>query len=949
MINNQSILSTPSTPVDQLPTLQKRPLCKIHPDTIEQSNVSLIQKRLLTNTVSKSKSKQSSPKHTLLLNQPSQKKSAQTATTIEVRTIVKEPMIEQMSKEGSEALLNVLCKQDNKLWSEVKKLPSNALIDQMIHIYLLCEKLQSKPQDTTQLLEFCLEIVKREGLIISTSQLLPAKILLLLDRDPASTFALIIREDLQKTINAIETSCQTHLDSILHRLRENEKKHLMTGLQNSQRAYAEHLPVELAKMMITSIGRINVGIIPLLIKKFLPIDRTKLPYESNIAYVLSELAESSSLRSRIEQIKKPSNSTSPSNYLIRISLDIPSGSPVTRIDTQRTALAALLSHLRQGDAGSCFATHICIHMLSCNLEECLEDFDELLHRSRLTREINGHRVEFPFLMRISRDSDEREITIDKRGRISNPSSIPYPAWEFPGILSALKAMGITKIKSSLTRVLPLLFPRSRNETDSIKISIRQFFSLLIKSHKHLHEQNSALLDHAILAFEAETHNPLLHMWENSIAGMAEADRSGVLKHSLVNSIFKSIKGILGIISFPIEIENEFLKNVCTNVIQYSQWQYDPYYHDAIVQHEHYNNGAFVLYDRRGLNPLHWRRIENARDFQNFVERIIKESASILVPQCIKCLKEGVMELCLQVHENTFLESVLHSYSNKNQNDVQLIEHIHRLKHTPWLDNSGNVPKAVMQVYFGKQNYELQSPKEISPKTATELLEWIINIGKTSRESLKYNLERNPRQRLPISIHGLHAFSLLLGNSKLSLAWNTNSSVPDWIEKNIIGPGKAIANAQITTETRDKLVKYINSNFINPANQAKFTQLSSSLGRLTVSQFRAALIEIIRIHSIITPTKLIQISRYIDTFLFQEGLPTNDRRALYKSIIPFVDSNWQHCLHDIFFCFVFNPGSGQLEVWEILEDGTGLTALSQAKWVTNKKWEYIPFSSKIFYV
>jgi hypothetical protein len=85
-----------------------------------------------------------------------------------------------------------------------------------------------------------------------------------------------------------------------------------------------------------------------------------------------------------------------------------------------------------------------------------------------------------------------------------------------------------------------------------------------------------------------------------------------------------------------------------------------------------------------------------------------------------------------------------------------------------------------------------------------------------------------------------------------------------------------------------------------------------------------------------PSKSEQLSREIDTALCQ-SLSVDLKAKLEHSAVHFGDTNWYQGIHDLHFCFLINPGTGQLELFESYSDGTHLKALDQKDWLINQKW------------
>ena len=77
---------------------------------------------------------------------------------------------------------------------------------------------------------------------------------------------------------------------------------------------------------------------------------------------------------------------------------------------------------------------------------------------------------------------------------------------------------------------------------------------------------------------------------------------------------------------------------------------------------------------------------------------------------------------------------------------------------------------------------------------------------------------------------------------------------------------------------------------------------------------------------------------VDTWIY-DNLPEFQKNYLVQSAISFADTNWIHRSSDIYFCFVVNPGTGELAMWESLDRGKTLKPLDQKPWLSNRTWEF----------
>ena len=99
---------------------------------------------------------------------------------------------------------------------------------------------------------------------------------------------------------------------------------------------------------------------------------------------------------------------------------------------------------------------------------------------------------------------------------------------------------------------------------------------------------------------------------------------------------------------------------------------------------------------------------------------------------------------------------------------------------------------------------------------------------------------------------------------------------------------------------------------------------------TIKQFRKYLL---KSTSPLTPETKLEVDK-----LIVETLPHDLKEKLNKTIIHFADTNLHSGMNDIHFCFIVNPGTGKIEVWQITDDNSKIMPLDQNLIVKNKTWE-----------
>ena len=327
------------------------------------------------------------------------------------------PTVEEMLREnGYINLAGKINKHQAYPWSEFRKYPSPELIEQLVDLYELLELKIDKLTKTQQeeVLRFALEIANAKHL---NQKRILGELIALTDKQPQKAAAALIPKNIPVSIGIIHQGITEELEGINTRLLNFQKAHSRAGIQHKEIATRNQLPIELAKILVSETGRINVGIIGNLLEVFLKNTNKPINYEINIAYALRLLQLSPALRENLSGIPKPNSPEEYANVVIRTTLKLPNNIPITCVDATKTALSALLSHLRQGSDGSCFATPLAIELLSSHLENCVEDFTSLINSGKLTRKVKNKMTDFPFILRMGKKNLDNKISLTPEGLI----------------------------------------------------------------------------------------------------------------------------------------------------------------------------------------------------------------------------------------------------------------------------------------------------------------------------------------------------------------------------------------------------------------------------------------------------------------------------------------------------------------------------------------------------
>lgn len=865
----------------------------------------------------------------------SSKRASEVSSTILSSSENQKTTMQQLISLGFSDLADKLAGKSGPPWDDILAFKNPLLIEQLYDLATLIQN-----RDHPHLVQ-CLET----GLKIArASEDAPSpdlgKLIYLIDADP-ETACRQNREN--ASYEWIEEQFSKSLRETKELLNRFKRRHVQATIQHPEIAYRNQLPIELSKYLISSTGHLNIGLIQTMLQSFVNGKSPPLNYEKHMIHSLNYLSANPALREKLSRIKRPQSHKAPANVVIRTTLDLTPGHTITDIDSKRCALTSLMTLLRQGKDGSCFATPLAISLLNHHLERCLGDFSQLLEESKLTRNVEGTLVDFPFLLRIGDQNLSEKVRISRTGRLILPDGKLIPLSKVPGIIAVKKAMGIDKIK-----ITKYLFSKPRDEQPFVEVSLKELLQALVRQAKTLsfnkEKRLAELYLHATFAYEAQECNPLLQTWENSIACMAEADG-----HSMVRSaILKSANQVLAkFLKKPLEAFPGILKQATAlfkkTLNEKIHLQWDPHIpNTSIASDQHSTEGAFVLYDKGSYGkPSRWVRLDTPQSYQAFILRTIdevkREIGTMLSSDEKKAISHILAKLEEYVESNPFLIDSLQDYYPPNGEQTNVLQNVDQLTYAPWITKSGNNLHKVMQIYLERP--ELSPVAHIVPKNGRELLEKLVHLMQTSDVNFQDLVKKTPFTCTPIRIPYIHAFTFLPGHPSFISAWSGELDAFDWMQEHILKPGMEISETSLSLDTRNQLLEDVKRTLIHRSNKAAYEgQIENLPSSQSIKELRKSLVEIIVKLESDDSFPPHTIATQVDLRIYQ-FLPDTLKHQLHTSAIHIADTNWADGVNAVHFCLVVNPGTGDLELWSIKDDNSVLIPLDQMEWFDNKGWEF----------
>lgn len=687
-------------------------------------------------------------------------------------------------------------------------------------------------------------------------------------------------------------------------------EHLATPIQDEHRAFANRLALDIAKALLPEPGTFAMDLLPLQFQNVHHAENPPHPYELTIRRVLTKLRESESLRAKLAAITKPASPEAPANALIRLTLGLGKEHAVTDLDAQRTALHALLSHPRQGSAGSCFANVVLITLHEANLEQCLDDFAELLAFSRLRRVVNGTPMDFPFLLYAPGEKLQNNIMVNSLGQIKFANGVLQNLWESPGLLAALSAASIDNAQESIVNAIkdgfkPLDF--STWQTMTCEQLIRDVVTYVSARRHHIMRPTADIVADAFLAFEAQTNCLLQVMWYNAVAGMAKVSDKASLKFTLLQFIQKKLESRLSELDAPAEVCTVLFEAISDLFQRHTSVLFHSYMYEASPAESIPERGFYLIFEN-GMDPdpRKWHRIHNVASLVNFLDTLltkINRQQEVVDPNLICKLRRFIRTERFNPGPAGKLREFVHHAGSRSQQMKTREQDL-------FLD-SGAYCGHVLEVYL--KNSPTVTKMTRRCYSAKEFLDLILYEKKIGV------LSQNKRTIISLSEH---VCTLLPGHPDLeSVSSFRGISAREQA-------GKQIANTSLKQDAVAGMLEKFKNNQVFGPFHSRFDELARILtaarSKIDIRGSVAAFVETLPLDAPMKEKTMLDF----DEQLYAEGLTTEEKFHLIASSIIFADSNWYQGPRNEYFCFVVSPGTGKWEVWKILDDRSVMSPMTQ---------------------
>jgi len=782
------------------------------------------------------------------------------------------------------------------------------------------------------------------------------KLIFLGDKDSKKTAALLDFQDIPSSLLRLQNATDDEIDKIVDGLNAQCKSHDAVPLQDSSFVMSTRKPLAIASILLTSAGLINVNFMKM-IKEYFYTNTPLLRCEMELLQTLDVINKSPEILQQLQNVTKPASPNFISNAIIRITLNLKEDDVITDNHARLVVLAALLSDIRQGDVGSCFATCVSILMMGTLRSKVISDFADIIKNGKLSRPSATDQTDFVPTIDIADNNVQIQQYIDKSGKLEY---IDGDIWQSPGIIAACKQIGIVgkDVETEIKNAIAYIFQKKYlSDNVTVGVSVDELVELLIvRTQGKLNPQKfKDVKTLAEVAFSAETNTPLLRAWESCLAAMSEAKSGDYKRQRILECVVSQLKQAwpssysYGVSDTASHVQDVFLRILNASIqLRYDEREAIGIPNSSGDGHSKIT-GAFVLHAlEKGENIITARRITCPDEFNSFVIDNLKKTNEMLT-----LVNSGDHEACLGYQTTinkivnyvsqavtgftSFIYNAIRFYHEDNKTLFNTLSNWEEFAHLPFRDADGgdNAP-----VFTKATGFSL-AQTSVRPKNAMDLLRAFIEFGRERAKIDGFLTDDDPYQRY-MADTPTHAFTLTPEDPTVVGAMKGNETAREWINIHIVLPGMGVANQQLTESQKTCFINGIKQDVLPKELHSRFLielkMINPSIN--SVRDYSKMLVDIVlRImpkNPDITPS---QITSDITTVLIEKVLSARSKKILIDSAVHIADTNWVHqgVRHVYFACF-FDPIANAVSLCTIDEDGNNLRPIDQDKWVTNVPWE-----------
>lgn len=751
------------------------------------------------------------------------------------------------------------------------------------------------------------EIYIGENPRITEAHELLAKLLFVVDRDVKFAERLNKQTGLEAQKAEINKAFDLALNETKKKVASYETFSAKFGVLPAATIKEALLPQIIASLLITSTGKLNLGIVKAVQKALFAKEPTDAQKE--IVRVLEQLRKDKNLQTITESVSAPVKDNI-AYSAVAASCGLGSTEEVTTVHARCAFLSALLAVPAALPEACGYATSIGKFVKELRLDKCAEDLKALVMGGSLARSIDRELVPFDLnLQEMEATFVDAEIQYDKKGKMG-----AMHLRDVPGLMSAAELMGIApaQYEKMLTDALARI--------NSNKTTLRRIVHELAEGKEKIAQVGLA-------ALSVQSTNILLQAWQNTLSRIAEERPALIMRAHVLDAVQAAFYTLFPVKSDNVSELSAFSSQNIRNFMKALLVEID---HDILIEYDADRHRCVI------------KGVQNPEEFRDLV---IKPQITF---EKLKALfgndKQAIFfasRLDSFVTSNEFLRQVVVNFDAKNA-AIESGADLQSLQFTPWGANYGADPFDFVRTYLGQDFTPIHSVRAATPQ---ELLQNLLDFAKT------HDIAKSTDARYLLATP--HSpFTLLSEEATFQRAIqspnNASSYVADYVKAI-----ETLGLQRVSAEERVQLISWVESTFIPPQLVSLYKEQVEAIAKdVSLKELHDKLIDIAvqckklsLEHDENLPEDFSQtVSERMLNFLLKHGLAEEKRAQIRDRAIHFaeVTGSGTEKMHMCFYPDVLNAGSIRLGL--ISASGSKLRDLRTERWITPQAWELFKVQS-----
>lgn len=727
-----------------------------------------------------------------------------------------------------------------------------------------------------------------------------AKVIFLLDNKehsflehfPGLDLDTFDEQSLYKVQLEVDSAFQKNLDQRMEKIKKLSEQCLLCSPKKVQ---VVQIPIEIAKILVTEKGTLNLPLISEIKKSTLRDKKNRLPLDNQILKFLKRLRDNPELLKEFSSIKAPRQGNTKGEDVVRTTLGIPPSISVTEADAKRAILAALMTNWRQGPIWSCFATAFTIQLLENSSLLALKDLKDLVEKGSISRTVEGKKVHFTGMLHSYLQEEMTPTFFVEKGGIlhctCNGKTFPVDLetlYQDPGIKAVIAIFGFEKVNEMFDLIKEAF---GRSPSFPATFTIDDLIAYLQA------DAPPNLAEKARFAYVSQAEQGVLRLWENTLANLSNPSFDSRLNQSLEASLTYAAELLLE----ACKCEPTAIGTATQNFLaELSKFEF-AYFFDPQVVGGNYKKSGWLLHVRRLDNPKEWVAITSAKDFRDFInDRFLAmtQTANLnLDLTAFSSPEEMDNFLVTKATQNFLVEEMREEYETQNL-VLSPLENWDKIDAVPWRICQGG---SILKLF--NINWDLKpSPTQTIESTENQCLR-VIQYCREFREHFQ---NTNKEFKIPV-VSEHHMFSLLPFDDSLTAGWKEGQTSQDWLDRHLNDSKKQLEEP-MTPEQKKRLIERLCVYFNSEEDRQKFIKLAESIPQGSIRDFLKESLKLLKDCNItLTETNL----QLLDRDLLSNIFPDLGKRAIVLADINYWRTNAQYDIGNSYTGWALSPTSETL--------------------------------------